>query len=363
MDYFVVAVQDNNGNRVLDQTEPMGIPPFSSILADSVGSAPTRPWILFRRDDTLPFVRRITATNSHELSLRFSESVVLSNTSPSEWEVRDSTTGLIQPISTVYSGTDPRDIVVRTDSLVPGSYRLRLSGTIADSSGNRIDADTLYFRASSKPFSTRSRFISYLPESMPVDPSGIATIWPGIPVGLHISSPATAGEASPFLVQDTTGTGLDAKLSSSDGVRLFFDAASVPDRFVVAISDSLQGPDRTFIRADDSRVGDLTGIISYTGNKENLIVELIRTPGTNNPLTTEVTDSTGTVRFEQLPEKTRFRLRAFADLNGDGAWNPGSIMPFSPSEPIGWLDVQEPIRARWETVAADTLSIESLTKQ
>jgi hypothetical protein len=60
--------------------------------------------------------------------------------------------------------------------------------------------------------------------------------------------------------------------------------------------------------------------------------------------------------FGELPEGS-YRFRAFVDRNENGRWDPGSLAPYRPPEPITWSASPVDSRKRWTTVLPAPLRI------
>ena len=67
-------------------------------------------------------------------------------------------------------------------------------------------------------------------------------------------------------------------------------------------------------------------------------------------------DDEGNFLFSGLPAG-EYRLRAFADENSNGRWDPGLLLPYTPGEGITWRSEPSRVRARWETAVPDTMHI------
>lgn len=60
--------------------------------------------------------------------------------------------------------------------------------------------------------------------------------------------------------------------------------------------------------------------------------------------------------FGELPEGS-YRFRAFVDRNENGRWDPGSLLPYRPPEPVTWSASAVDSRKRWTTVLPAPLRI------
>lgn len=354
--YYVIALRDRNTNRRLDPTESAAVPPVALIRADSAGYEAPAPWVLALVDSDSPEVRRIRSLSNSEIELRFSEPVILGDTVSTGWVLRDSLAATIRRVNSIYAGADQRDLVIRTDSLPDRVHSLTGFASVTDSSGNRMVMDTLHFTPSGRSFTPTPAFTEFLPADLIPEQNTLFTLWPGIDPGFQMTEPMGETWRTRITVTDTSGVALPFSLSTENGIRFYLQDVNHADPFVLSILESDTTHTRTFIRADDNLLGELSGIVLSPVDGAHILVELIRDEVRAGRTNTTIAESTGAFRFKNLPGGARYRLRYFLDMDENEKWFPGEITPYQPAEPIGWIDVEEPIRARWETVVPDTLS-------
>ncbi len=355
--YFVLAVRDLNGNKRLDESEPRGIPAFPSVTADSTSSEIETPWVLSFQDVDPPVIRRVRALSSGELEVRFSESIELRDTTTTDWILRDSLSGTRKRIVGVYAGEDPRDIVLRIDSLAIQTHALSGTGAVSDSTGNAMLTDTLYFMPSQRAFERILSFEEFLPDTLTSDLSNQYRIWPGVDAGIRFSSPPADEWDTRVALVDTSGNPVSARPFTRDGVRIYLRDLSIHNPFDVSVSEADTTYIRRFVRASAAVLGELSGVVTFEPSGIPLVVELIRDDGQNGSVRSVSAKEDGAFRFSELPGGSRYRLRYYADVDGNHRWDAGNVLPHRPPEPIGWMVVEEPVRARWETVVPDTLTI------
>ncbi len=260
-------------------------------------------------------------------------------------------------MSGVYAGEDPRDIVLLIDSLATGTYALSGTGAVSDSSGNGQISDTLYFKPSQRAFRPTYSFVDFLPDSLQPDLTNQYRIWPDMAVGVHFSSlPADNWEES-ITVSDTSGNPVSYSPRTRDGVRIYLDDLSTREPIDVSVTDADTTHIRRYVRASASLLGELSGSVRYEPGSVDVVVELVRDDGRAEFKRSVTAGKDRSFRFTDLPGGSRYRIRYFADLDGNHRWHPGSLIPYRSPEPIGWRVVEEPVRARWETVVPDTLTI------
>jgi hypothetical protein len=184
---------------------------------------------------------------------------------------------------------------------------------------------------------------------------------PWAAVRVRYSDPVHADTLRPAIaVRDTSGGALAFSLLPDGGAafRVSPDPAPGLPFDVSARPLADDEPDTTwtarFALAGPARLGELSGIVL---GGSPVVVELHPATARSEPVRRALADPDGRFRFDRLPGGRRYRIRAFVDEDGDGAWSPGSAAPYASPEPLAWSDAAPPVRARWETEIPDTLRI------
>ena len=355
--YFVVGVTDRNRNRTIDPGEAIAVPPVEAVVADSAGTAPDQPWILASRDALAPTLDRVRAVSGSSIELRFSETLFawLDAPLPAPDLVLTDSSGQSVPIDAWWIGEDrPRTVWASTGNLAPGTWNLSGIISLADSSGNAVGAvDTDFEVKEGLPSPDAVSILSWLPDSLDAADSGVKILWPIEHPGVRLSRPAADVRVERT---DTLGAVVSDPLDPVDGTLYQWTGEpSSAEPFRIRISGL---PDdstdvRTMEWATNRQTGSLGVIVDpYEGGK--LIGQLFAADGGHRPVLQQ-TLSASPFLFDGLPRGFRAFGRFFLDQDGDGTWSPGSLIPWRPAEPLRWITFNEPVRARWETIAADTL--------
>lgn len=254
----------------------------------------------------------------------------------------------------MYAGANPREIILSHDAIIRTPHRLTGYGAIKDSTGNPMVSDTLYFSPSAEPFERTLSFLGFQPDSLTTNADGHFRLWPGMQPSLEFLKPPEDDWI--IEVRDTTGAPAPYQSVTQNGVtlRLTEPDFRIPKEIFITGSDTTHS--RIFVRVDNSSIGELTGIVIAEGALHPIILQLIR-DDEGTMMYTTVADSDGNFRFSGLPGQSKYLVRAFVDRNGDQKWNPGSHDPYEEPEPIAWKTVEEAVRARWDTVIPDTVSV------
>lgn len=360
--FFVIALRDRNRNRMPDPNEAYAVPPRPAFRpAIAVSNDDSLRWIATTRDTIPPVLRQVQPRSNRRFALRFSEPVHLARTDTSGWILRDSTTARRQPIGAVYSPTlMPQQVMVLTDSLPPVVHSIYFAA-IEDSSGNPAVPSTRSFAPSPAPDTLRLRFIGFLPDTLTAAPDGVFPLRLGARSGVRFNEPIPDEQFSDVVsVTDTLGRALPYSRRTTDGVSYQFQIDSpMPGVVKVDVNGNQLGQaDTVYTRRyhplTKDETGELSGIVDPV--VPGLRVELFAEDG---PIEIQsiTPDSTGHFVFRDLPGGGRYRFRAFIDRNKNGRWDGGFIVPYRPAEPLGWSGELPPVRARWESVAEDTLRV------
>jgi len=384
--YYVIALTDNNRNRQPDPVEIFAPPPRRALVADSTGATLPQPWVATLRDTLPPRFVRVQSSSRRRHALRFDAPVQLLDRAPDRWSLQDSARDASVAVGAAYQRAGSRSLVfLRTPPLNPSPHRLILpAGTVADSSGNMLDTDTLRFTPVDEPDTLQTRFVRFVPQDLSPDTADVYTLLPDESPGVRLNEPIDSTRLrSAITARDSLGDARDFTLSTSDGTtyRLSFTPALRPaERVGVQVGGSpLARTDTTFTRMfrriSNRQLGSLSGTVAlsdtaavpppsaHTASTDStqapLVVELYATTAATSARATPRSvpaDSTGRFTFPQLPDGT-YRFRAFLDVNGNGSWDSGWLVPYAAPEPITWSEGTIDSRPRWENVLESPLRI------
>ena len=371
-DYYIVALRDLNRNKRPDGNEPFGVPPMPILYADSVLSDSTRSWYLASRDTIPPRLQRIRPISSRRFALQFSEAVRLPAGDSLSWSLTDSTSGDAFPIETIYQSHLDRQQVFFSSGVLFASTHQLIAGGLTDSTGNPMRTDTLYFRPSSSTDTLQTRFIRWEPLNLVSGEAGFPLIPPTTYPGIRFNMPPDLQGIQDLIeMSDTTGNPVAFRAFSEDGTLVQLEPlpAAVPGQIIqlslpgtgVAAPDTVYRQTVMFI--SEEQLGELGGVVAGGDSLSNKAVELIPAGTTKlvEPQILQRVDST--FLFPGLPADGQFRFRAFLDINGNAQWDGGTLLPYTPAEPLTWSNDSLTVRARWETTLADTLKIPSLSDE
>lgn len=356
--YFVVGVEDGNRNRRVDPTEALALPPVWPLEADTSDVKPERPWVLARRDAVAPVVDRVRAVAEGQLELRFSEPLALrldTPLAPSDLLLTDSL-GAEVAVSAVWPTSDnPRTLLALSDALRAGRWTLSGSLALADSLGNTLAPIQFGFDIrEGLPPPDPITLLGWLPDSL--DAGALPRIlWPIEAPGLRLSRPDAEARVTR---SDTSGTQPEILPSIDGTLYRIAEGWSGGEPFMISVA--LPGADSTasltFRHATDRETGALGIVVDAP---DQVVLGELRPTGPASAPVLVRTLSGNTLLFEGLPAGWRGVARVFVDRDGDGTWSAGSLLPFEEAEPVGWITFQEAVRARWDTIAPDTLRFQS----
>ena len=364
--YFVLALKDDNRNRLPDPTESFAVPPQPTLFADTTGSEATYRWLASVQDTISPVTQRVNVFSSRRLELQFDEPIRLQGRDPASWLLHDSLRHTPVPVTEVFTRQDaPAHVYLLTDSLRSTPHVLT-PGPVADVHGNLVVRDTLRFTPEALADTARLRFLGFLPGRTPADTA--ALLYPDEQPGLHLSEPVPEGRLRKAVtVRDTTGQPRTFNLETEDGTiyRLVLEPPLSSGKIVqVGVeAQPLSGRDtvytRTYRRISERDLGSLSGVVTSAGDTAAapIIIELITVEDEERMvLRRQRAGPEGRFLFSNLPERT-YHFRAFVDRQSNREWNAGRIIPYRDAEPLTWTAEPLPWRARWENALSDTLRI------
>lgn len=392
--YYVVALRDRNRSRTLDPSEPFAAPPEPTIFADSAFVAPEVPWLLATRDETPPEAERVRSRSSQRFEVRFSEAVVFPADSArafSGWQI-EGRPGAIRAVTAVDG--DRRGAFVWTAPRAGGVVdTLALSGALRDSAGLWLAPARLAIPPSSAPDTTTARLAALLPEAdgdltilLPGESPEARFTRPPEPWLRADSATRPRSLASWLRLEDSSGAARASSVSTGDGIRFRVrpsPALAPGDTLTLRVVSPALGDapadtlgTQRFARASPRALGALSAIVAFAGSTRRASSDSLATPlalpgerrvwaellptgdaPSGTAVRRALAQPDGLVLFDALPEGAIYRIRAWEDRDGDGAWTGGRAAPHTPAEPLVWSAPLEPVRARWETVLPDTLML------
>ena len=365
-EYFVLGLMDQNQNHLLDISEPYAVGVQAIAVWDSVSAEMPSPLFLVSADTTAPEFRQARAEFSDEISIRFSEPVDVLSTNADFWALSDSTSGASYDVLATFAGADTREIRLRTAPISSGRLILEGYAEVADSSDNLMVPIDITINGSEKMRTAATVFSRFLPDSLSVRTSDQhLLVWPGQQAGLlfetFLDGSAQESIKAIVSVSDTTGSPLEFQSSTLDGIRHAIRPVIGEDEFfgpftiAVAMPDSVHS--ESFQRMSSQMLGAISGVVDIQTGAGPVIIEVLKTDHPKYTVASTSTLSSGAFVLDGLPAGSGYFLKAFLDRDMNGIWNPGLIYPFQLPEPIIWNDVNESVRARWETALPDTVFV------
>ncbi len=380
--YSVVAHGDQNRNRQLDSGERWAVAATQRVTPDSAGVTLPRPLWPVRFDTTAPRVVRVRAASNRDLVLRVSEPLVslfvregrdddAERTRGAELWLVDSLNAA-HPAPAPFATPDPLAWQLRVEEpLAPGPWRLRGGVALVDSAGLPVAPGEWPFTIrGTEPEAAPARMVHVEPFSSEATEDGFHPLWPRDSLVLVWSAPPERALDRLIALEDTAGTQLLASVRAISPVRTAVsrpvarvDSGAVGARvnlFRLVTTDTsftvrVMGPADT---------GDIVGTVQapaptiielYPANQQRS--SRPNAVGPERPVASvQVPEGTRTFRFDRLPGGFQYRLRAFVDLDGSGTWTPGRFSSWMAAEPLLFAIGTDPVRARWESVRADTLT-------
>ena len=362
--YRLIAIQDLNNNLIINADfEKLGIPIKDITLTEDQLNYSGLNFSVTKIDTVKPFFTGIRPVNDRYVQLRLSESILIND--KTDLCIIDSLLSDTLKILGKSANYEAGNIIdIFTEKMDSSAQYQLFSSFIMDSSGNiNNDIQKVNFIPNMKTDTTALKVIEFTPAD------SAKSIHPQSPVYLEFSQPVNwASVKSNFAIT----FGLNDTISGKWRVNSVYDAEFYPD--TPFNTDSSYTSILNFGKVTDlwgklfedtlihhyfsimsSRdLGEISGMVSseakFTKPVHLTINNLAKGKGhiqfkikINGP---------GEYRFEQLPED-KYQIKAFWDLDENGQYSPGSVIPFSFAEPFVVSDDTIKVRKRWETRGID----------
>jgi hypothetical protein len=141
----------------------------------------------------------------------------------------------------------------------------------------------------------------------------------------------------------------ESKLSSKTAYKIVMNTSGWADIAGNCFEDSLLTI--FFITADANSYGSITGEIKARSVVSEALVIGCRIEKKEETAMVVLSES-GQYEIEKLLPG-RYQFEIWEDLNQDGRWDPGHLMPFQTAEPYKFYQDWINVRARWETAEVD----------
>ena len=349
--YRVFAFRDSDRNGIYDlDSDPLAVPPFEVWCEED--ELPVKGLMLniAFRDTTGPALRSASAPNSDFVNLRFTEPpadgilpVVTFEPYTDEGSVTDST-NTVNVIGGYFSLSSPATLTLRVEGLQPGvRYQANLL-EVYDAKGNpgRTASRPITFSAPTQPDTTRPVVI----ETTPADSS--LSLNQGAIIRLTFSTEIDTDSLEPWILTGQDTIGLESNWLDARNVELVVLDPVIPDALfdLVIKGESLKswtglsGPPEDYSATWRSirPVGKGTLRFRVEGRplppqgRYRIIVEGMDSGTT--PMTELELAAPGELSTPDLPVGP-YWVWGYADTDGDGVMDIGSLSPFSPAEEVG----------------------------
>ena len=356
--YRVIAVEDRNHNLILDGImERFALSFRDVILHDSLNQFSGLDMQLAKLDTIAPMLTGARARFHDLLVVRFSEPPVLD--SLSQISVVDSLNRQPLPIKAWGKSSENGSWLEMVTAPMDSNrvYRLQCLN-IADSSGNR-NRDTLisYFMGSARQDTAAFKLLHYLPKD------SAKKVRPEASVIVQFNQPVNWQQvALAFrLLKDSNNV-----VSGHWQIKNLYQAAFVPQKplqpdhvyqsvlnlkriqsyFNKTSTDSLIR--HVFFVISQKELGEISGTIQTDFDLKHPVILNVRSVSGKRFHLRQIVHNKRTFKFNYLPEGA-YKLDGFYDLNENGKFDHGTIVPFRFCEPFKFMQDTIKVRKRWET--------------
>jgi hypothetical protein len=354
--YRVFAFRDGDSDLRADAgVEPVAVASADAVAPDSGEAGPFELWLV-SRPEFPPALVSCDAADSTHLFVSFDQPVLSNDLT------RRGSYALIGPgVPSVLAAWTPPGLESS------GSARLWVSGLVAgeeytllvsgptDEFGREVDtaADRAVFVASSRSDTTGPLVALAHPRGPYIPAHSVAYVEFDEPMDTSSVPPSAALADSVGPIESRLFWNTPFRLTAAPSLplkrgqtyRFGFSLADVRDASGNAGSDTVFT--HAFTVTDPSVLGELTGELHSRDSAKAVIEAFVR--GATISWTAA---SPGIYVFSEFPQGDA-TIRGFLDLDGDGRWFPGNVIPFRPCEPIGMFPDTVHVRPRWTVEGAD----------
>jgi len=358
--YRAVALLDKNKNRELDAAEKYGVGAFDVLLTAEDHAPP--PLSLYLQDvDTTRFeLKQARVNQDRVLQAKFSHGVDSASVESAAWTLIPAEDSRAIRIVAVAPDVRERTSVnlLLTGAETGVSYRLKVEG-LFNNKGVSLDTacNTAEFFWPTMPDTTAPTVTKSSPEA---GTTGVATherlhLWFSEPVDTVLAQRG-------FYVADSAGNRLTGKAVWFDswemaftpgsdlagGMRylLVLDSASLVD---IAGNTSISRWAADFTTLDPNDLGAITGSLSVLRTEWSDVPVVIDIVALGQKAHTQSMTFSGSTHFAFDLPADRYILRATVDLNRNGHFDLGSLVPYAPAEPRYTFPDTVDVRARFTT--------------
>jgi len=355
--YRVFAVNDQNGNLLIDSDfEDIGIP-YTDVSLDSVKSTFTSlNFRITKIDTTAPKLTTIRSINNRQVNLRLSEQIVTEP--PTQIEIIDSVSS--SPVNILAISpkvAENNTLEVFTSAMDSGKVYFSSIKSFTDSSMNKARDTTQTFVSGAHVEMDTFKVITITPKD---------SLWnahPGISFYFEASNP---------LDKQSIIRNVVVSSQNNDSVHGRFEFPSAyeaeffPDRYLTLDSvytlkidysqirnvwgDSLL--DSTLIRhikiSNGDDFGEIAGSIKDENSSESIVSVKALKIGSKKISYSGWAAKDNSFKLNFIPEG-HYNLSAFLDKDSNSVYSPGHLYPFQFSEPFIIKNDTTKVRKRWET--------------
>jgi len=356
--YRLIALVDQDYNKVYTiESDLIGLPSMD-IQLDSLNSHFANiNFYLLQEDTSRPQIRKIDTLSNRQISITFSEKVILDSTF--RIILSDSLNNdTLQSMGSSFAEENGDQLQIFFSGFpVARNISLQLQG-IADLEGNKARDNLLNssFVAAISPDTASPKLLEIVPASRQTEVlfDSPVIIKFSVPVdsnsykkSLQLTDQDSSVIPGHFNFKDLGKPVFKPKLSlkSNTSYHLRLDLSSLKDLWQRSFLDTVIVQEFTI--QDLANLGEMSGQVTsrYHGQIQ-AIVEVSSLRG--NQVYQAVTGSDQNYRLEYLPEGN-FLVKSILDLNRNGRWDKGAAKSWEFSEPFFFRPDTIKIRKRWTT--------------
>ncbi len=350
--YALFAVRDGNSDNLYEENEQIGFTFCDVVLPNDSAALSGIDFMLTQIDTSRPALDEITMTDRNHILLEYSETIDSAKLSPENFTITDSTTAETFPIKFAYKGRVKRSkILVSFSDSLEAEHKLYLSaGAVYDMRGNASLAATSEIYFNEKPDTLAPKSLGVLSANGEkklnfTNPALRALFDDGVNLTRDALVFISAkGDTIPVSLNKINDAEFiikpEKKLRSNSEYVLKIDFTLFSDAAGNSIDSVFSFPFKTVDEID------LVGVEGKIENAPKQPVYVILDNLKNKTKLRTETSPQGFFKFNAVPPGKYF-VWAFADENGNGKYDFGSLNPCKHSEKFTFRTDTLEVRSRW----------------
>lgn len=355
--YLIFAVKDEYRSPVFNADQDLiGIPPYPVTLKQDDTLFSDLNFSVTKYDSIRPRILNAVMTDKNHMVISYSEPVDSSYLRSGNFYLIDSTSKEKQPIAYVYKTGKPTESVLSfKGGLTEGNQVFVYADTLKDKAGNLTIKEYVSFTVTTKPDTLKPFIRTFIPE--PKNES-VAFLYPefkfllnkGVDTSLvkkGISFSDTLGAKVDFNVLFTDNSEFRIKVNEQLEVNKYYQIVFNYNNFVDLNGNKLDSLYQYRFKTKNGL--DFTGasgiVLNFDSTKNSTLV--LQSMDSQDRKYSQKLPPDGKFAFDKI-DAGKYSLFCYYDLNNNGEYDAGKVVPFTYSEEFFYYSKVIQLRPRWQ---------------